>query len=66
MTDDQFWAIVDHVHDASEGDMDLKEQLIKAAISRMSHQEAQDFYQPFERAMDAAFSCLRHQWRVRR
>jgi hypothetical protein len=56
MDADRFWAIVDACHAASGGDMERKHQLIKAAISRLSSDEALDFYQIFNRMMDAAFT----------
>jgi hypothetical protein len=56
MDDEKFWAIIEECHAASEGDAARKDQLIKAAMSRLSGEDALAFYQIFLRMMDAAFT----------
>src|SRR5262249_58652744 len=56
MDDNKFWAIVEECDVASGGDMDRKDQLIKAAISRLAGDEALAFYEIFHRMMDTAFA----------
>jgi hypothetical protein len=56
MDDDEFWAIVEECHAASRGNMDRKDELIKAAISRLSREEALALYQIFQRMMYTAFT----------
>jgi hypothetical protein len=56
MDDDKFWAMVEECHTASRDNMDRKEQLIKAAISRLSRDDALAFFQIFQRMMDTAFT----------
>jgi Protein of unknown function (DUF4240) len=45
--DNEFWATIEESHAASGGDMDRKDQLIKAAINRLTGDEALAFYQIF-------------------
>ena len=56
MNDEQFWAYIQDCHVASGGDMDQKDQLIKAAIGRLSGEEAETFYTIFNQTMDAAYT----------
>src|SRR5262249_9768134 len=54
--ENKFLAIVEECDVASGGDMDRKDQLIKAAISRLAGDEALAFYEIFHRMMDTAFA----------
>lgn len=56
MNDHQFWTIIEECHSTSQGNMDQKDQLIKAAIGRLSREEALAFYRIFQRMMDTAFT----------
>jgi Protein of unknown function (DUF4240) len=56
MDDDRFWTIIQECHTASAGDMEQKDQLLKAAIGRLSRKEAVVFYHIFERMMDTAYT----------
>jgi uncharacterized protein DUF4240 len=56
MDSERFWSIIQGCHEASGGDMDRKDQLIKAAISRLSCKEAEAFYVIFNQMMDAAYT----------
>ena len=56
MDTEQFWSIIQDCHEASGGDMDRNDQLIKAAISRLEGKEAGAFYQVFQQMMDKAYT----------
>ena len=56
MDNEKFWSIIQGCHEASGGDMDRKDQLIKAAISRLPGKEAEAFYVIFNQMMDAAYT----------
>ncbi len=52
----KFWEIVDSVHDQSKGDMDEKCELIRAALSKLSKDDAKAFSVLFDSMMDRAYS----------
>jgi hypothetical protein len=56
MDTEKFWSIVHDCHDASDDDMDRKDQLIKAAIGQLSAEDAEAFYIIFNQMMDAAYA----------
>lgn len=56
MDKEQFWSIVQDCHDAAQGDMDEKDRLLKAAVSRLPGREAEAFHATFNAMMDAAFT----------
>jgi hypothetical protein len=56
MNEPRFWEIVQSVHDQSGGDMDEKSELIKAAISKLSPDEAKSFSGLFDSMMDRGYS----------
>jgi Protein of unknown function (DUF4240) len=56
MDDQQFWTIIEECHSTSRGNVDQKDQLIKAAIRRLSRNETLVFYRIFQRMMDTAFT----------
>jgi hypothetical protein len=56
MDDAGFWIIIDECHVASGGDMDWKDQLIKAAIIRLARDEALAFYHIFNWMIDTVRS----------
>jgi hypothetical protein len=53
---EQFWSIIQDCREASGGDMDRNDQLIKVAISRLDGKEAEAFYQVFRQKMDEAYT----------
>jgi hypothetical protein len=56
MGDDEFWEIIEECNAASTGDMNRKDQLVEAAIGRLSRDHALEFYRIFHRMMDSAFA----------
>jgi Protein of unknown function (DUF4240) len=56
MDDTKFWSIIEDCHVAAGGDMDQKDELIKAAASRLSPADAESFGAIFDRLMDTAYS----------
>lgn len=56
MNTEKFWSIVQTCHDASGDDVHRKDQLIKAAIGRLSGEDAEGFYTIFNQMMDAAYA----------
>src|SRR6478736_5366951 len=55
MTLDQFWNIVDRVHQASGGDMEKKCQLLDAELRRLSLDEVRSFHTHFTECVDRAY-----------
>lgn len=56
MTLDQFWAIVEQVHRASDGDMDAKCELLDAELRRLPLDELRSFHAHFDECMDRAYA----------
>jgi hypothetical protein len=56
MTLDQFWNIVDKVHQASDGDMDKKCELLDAELRRLTLEEVLSFHAHFHGCEDRAYS----------
>ena len=56
MTLDQFWNIVEKVHDASGGDMDKKCELLDTELRRLSLDEVRSFHDYFYECLDRAYS----------
>lgn len=56
MNELRFWEIVQSAHDQSGGDMDEKSELIKAALSKLSEDDAKAFSNLFDSMMDRAYS----------
>jgi hypothetical protein len=56
MDSNVFWSIIQNCDEAAGGDMDRKDQLIRAAVGRLSGKEAEVFYTIFNQMMDAAYT----------
>lgn len=56
MNKDEFWAILQEVHDSADGHMDEKCKGIAAAVGRLPARQATLFAEHFEDAMIAAYS----------
>jgi hypothetical protein len=56
MTLDQFWNIVERVHDASGGDMDRKCELLEAELRRLPLEEVTSFHSHFDACQDRAYN----------
>jgi hypothetical protein len=56
MTLDQFWNIVEKVHDASGGDMDKKCELLDTELRHLSLDEVRSFDAHFYECLDRAYS----------
>ncbi len=56
MQDERFWAIVEECHAAARGDVDEKDRLVKAAVSKLPGREAEAFHATFNAMKDAAFT----------
>lgn len=52
----KFWEIVGSAHDQSNGDMDQKCNLIRAAVSKLTKDDAKAFSVLFDSMMDRAYS----------
>lgn len=52
----RFWALVQDVHDHANGDMDEKCETLRAALSRLSREDATAFAHCFTSMMDRAYS----------
>lgn len=52
----KFWEIVQHAHDQSGGDMDVKCEAIKAEVSNLPKENAIAFSRFFDSMMDRAYS----------
>ena len=48
MTLDQFWNLIEKIHDASGGDMDKKCELLDAELRRLPLDEVRSFYDQFQ------------------
>jgi hypothetical protein len=56
MTIDEFWRMIDAVHDASGGDMDRKCELLRVRLDKLSDQDLRDFFQHFDAADANAYT----------
>ncbi len=56
MTLDQFWNIVEEVHDASGGDMDKKCELLDTKLRHLSLDGVRSFHAHFYECLDRAYS----------
>lgn len=56
MDEDKFWQLIESAHQDSHGGMDLKCEKIKLAISHLSADEANAFYNIFNQMMNKAYS----------
>src|SRR5262249_15624209 len=56
MTLDQFWNLVEKVHNASGGDMDKKCELLDAELRRLPFDEVRSFHAHFYECQDRAYS----------
>ncbi len=56
MNESRFWEIVQLAHDQSEGDMDVKCELIRTSLSNLSKDDATAFSSLFDSLMDRAYS----------
>ncbi len=56
VNNEKFWSMVQDCHEASGGDADRKDQLLKAAIGRLSGEEAEALSVIFNQMMDAAYT----------
>lgn len=56
MTLDQFWSLVEKVHNASRGDMDKKCELLDAELRRLPLDEVRSFHAHFYECQDRAYS----------
>lgn len=53
---DQFWEIVDDVHERSDGDFDAKLELLSEVLTDLPLQEVLSFMSHFDSCMDRAFT----------
>ena len=53
---DEFWLIVDRVHLASQGDMDLKCRLLADALHKLTPEEVQSFEEHFTKCWHRAYT----------
>lgn len=56
MTSDQFWSIVERVHNAAGGNMDRKCELLGAALRKLDLDEVRSFNDHFYERFDRAYS----------
>jgi hypothetical protein len=67
MDEENFWEIVQHANDISDGNMDRKCGALRQQISVLPEGAALEFARRFDAMMDMAAlgNCIRHQRRVR-
>lgn len=53
---EEFWSIIQSCHESSNGEMNLKDRLIKSKVSQMSRREAEAFWTIFNQLMDSAYT----------
>ncbi|MCB2102937.1 MAG: DUF4240 domain-containing protein [Rhodobacterales bacterium] len=56
MDKDTFWALIQAAHDQSGGDMDRKDELIRATVAALPKDDAIAFYRQFRLAMAEAYA----------
>jgi len=56
MDENEYWELIDAIHEEHRNDMDQKSEALKEALSHLSEREAISFSEQFEEKMDLAYN----------